>query len=170
MRVSAFRDIIFKDIPFPALRVADYALPGTASGGGESGVVFDRIHRFQAEDFNKSAGGPAEEKPRGHHLGVVEDHDRIFRKELRKIAENALGNGTVFIYEELRRIPFRKRILGNALVRKLVIEIFYMNYRNHYFVRIQNPRKDSNSYGNNVRFMDDGAERENMLRRVYFPR
>ena len=77
------------------------------------------------------AGRPAEEKPRRDDLGVVEDHQAAGREFVREIAEFALADDTVAIYEQFGGVTLRKRIFGNPLVRERIRKIFDMDLRNH---------------------------------------
>ena len=65
------------------------------------------------------------------YLGIVEYHEGVLGQEIGKLAEDLLFHLTVFIMQQLGRIPFRKGVFRDSGVVQAVIVIFYMNFRNH---------------------------------------
>ena len=100
----------------PFLGIADDALPGAGVRSSKGCGVFDRIHRLQAENLNMGARCALEMHAGRNDLRIVEDHERILRKQIRKLAKNELVNTSAHIMEEFGRIPFRKRVFSDPLI------------------------------------------------------
>ena len=75
-------------IVLPTLCIADNAAPDAAVDGRENSAVFSGFYGLEAENLYMRAGRTLEMKTGGNHLGVVEHHNRIFRKKVREVPED----------------------------------------------------------------------------------
>ena len=120
-----------EDVVLPFLGIANDALPGTSVRRGEGRGILDRLHRLQAENLDVGARRPLEMHAGRNDLRIVEDHQRVFGKKVRQLAENELVDLAALVMEQFGGVAFRQRIFCDPLVRQRIIVILDMDFRYH---------------------------------------
>ena len=117
----------------PLLQVAHDAAPRAGAACGKGPFVVRRIVRLEAEDLDARPRRLVHHDACPYDLRVVEYDERIVRQLFAYMAEAALRDVPVAVYEQFRVTAVVEREFGYSLVGKRVVEPVYVDVAFHVF-------------------------------------